>query len=222
MQKKLVLSFADNLLIKPEINLIETILKTSSLLDSRWVIGKPDGCDAFLVGHPGTAINETGNKKGFQHISVARRGEKVDGPAFFRPIRAEELVNTLIEVEEKLASPDRKYRENVTQIEQGDATVNAYRLRRWPSKDILTRKKHFPSLASYLLKKYLTTAELADISGYPPKACEQFCQLLFDNQLLHTKKISQVTASESTFSKKSKTGFLSQIREKFGIGLRAV
>ncbi|MGI1677755.1 MAG: hypothetical protein K6L75_03415 [Cellvibrionaceae bacterium] len=210
MHKKLVLGFSVNALIKPEINLIKSILRTSSILEGQWRLAKDGACDAIIFNDISTSIKPFTTKPGTKRIFIKRRGETSEGYVFFRPIRAEELVKLLVQIQTGVVESESqsKHWEDIL-------PGASYKLRKWPTSDILKINKKYMKLATYISRQYKTIKELSELSGNPEQLCSEFISHLEDAKIL-------LMIPESSEEKKRpykilrvKKSFISQLKRRF-------
>lgn len=198
-------------LIKPEIDLISTILRTSSRLEGDWVLVDSGECDALLVYNMEKSFSPFVMKSGTQLIMIKRRGESHSGYAFFKPFRADELVDTLILIKNNFGAA-------VTTPDQMPISQKLYRLKKWPSNSLLAQHKHFMLLAVYLSRGSKTLNNLVTLSGQNERYCLQFIHMLEERDLI----VEEIKAAEPVISRvapqvESKKTFLSLLKSRLGI-----
>jgi hypothetical protein len=210
MEEKLCLGYLG--LIKPEIDLISTILRTSSRLQGDWVLVDGGECDALLVYNAEKNFTPFILKPGTQLIMIKRRGENYSGHAFFKPFRADELVDTLILIKTNIGT-------SIAPLIESSAPQKLYRLKKWPTNKLLSQNKHFTLLAVYLSRGTKTIDNLVTLSGQSEKFCQQFVHILEELGLvteeIKTVKPATVKVAQQVESKKT---FLSLLKSRLGIG----
>lgn len=202
-------------LIKPEVDLIHTILRTSSRLAGEWVLVDSGECDALLLYNAEKSLSPFIIKPSTQLILIKRRGEIASDYVFFKPFRADELVDTLILIKTNLgasaASP-------VTEL---SSPQELYRLKKWPPAALLSRHKNFTLLAVYLSRGTKTIENLITLSGQSEKFCQQFIQILAEHDLVITEieKIKPVRSVQAPAQHtENKKTFLSLLKSRLGLG----
>jgi hypothetical protein len=202
-------------LIKPEVDLIHTILRTSSRLDGRWVLTATGECDALLVYNTDKSFAPFLLKPTTQLIKIRRRGELHEGHIFYKPFRADELIDTLITIESSNSSGQIR---SIADI-QDSASSNFYRLKKWPPADILAQHKNYMLLAVYLSRGAKTLQDLTTLSGQGEAMCSHFLKVLQDHNLLHVDRKSRQTVSilASAGQGNEKKSFFSLLRDKLGL-----
>ncbi len=203
-------------LIKPEVDLIRTILRTSSRLDKRWVLAENGECDALLVYNTDKSFTPFVLKPSTQLIIIRRRGEKHEGHVFLKPFRADELIDTLINIDSANQPPSV-----LITATSNQSPTNFYRLKKWPPADILNQHKNYMLLAVYLSRGAKTLQDLITLSGQGEAMCNSFLKILQDQNLLHidSGQLNKMTISipTSTRNQDEKKGFFSSLREKLGL-----
>jgi len=202
-------------LIKPEVDLIHTILRTSSRLGGEWVLVDSGECDALLLYNAEKSLSPFIMKSNTQLILIKRRGEISSDYVFLKPFRADELVDTLILIKTNLggsaASP----------VTESSSPQELYRLKKWPSTALLARHKNFTLLAVYLSRGTKTIENLVTLSGHSESFCQQFIQILVEHDLVisEIQKIKPVRSVEATVEKtENKKTFLSLLKSRLGLG----
>ncbi len=206
------MGFAVDALIKPEINLIKSILRTSSILQGRWKLEKSGPCDAIILNDLFSATEPFSTKVDTKRIYIKRRGESADGYVFFKPIRAEELVKLLLQIQSGVV-------ESESQSKHWEDMLPgvSYKLRKWPTSDILKKDKRYPKLATFLSRNYKTIHELSYLSGHQEKLCSDFITLLEDAKILLIISESEKPRSEKTKKLNIKKSFISQLKARFSM-----
>lgn len=203
-------------LIKPEVDLIRTILRTSSRLDNRWALVDGGECDALLLYNPDKSAAPFILRATTQLIMIRRRGEKFDGHVFYKPFRADELIDTLINIE---SAQDVNSTPAITTDIQPAASF--YRLKKWPPADLLALHKNYMLLSVYLSRGAKTLQDLVTLSGHNEVLCNNFLKALQDRNLLlieHGKSQQPITSkSASTQHQDEKKGFFSLLRARLGL-----
>lgn len=203
-------------LIKPEVDLIRTILRTSSRLDNRWSLAEQGECDAILVYNSEKSFSPFVLKPTTELILIRRRGDHHDGHVFLKPFRAEELIDTLLNIEAALHP-----RSVQLPAASSSISVNFYRLKKWPPADILHQHKAYMLLAGYLSRGAKNLHDLVAFSGQAEAVCQSFLQALDERDLLYVDSGRVVrTVNPSTNSSKNqdeKKSFLSLLRNKLGL-----
>lgn len=199
-------------LIKPEVDLITTILRTSSRLDNRWVLVDSGECDAIVTYSAEKDFSPLILKPEAQVIMIKRRGESFSGHAFYKPFRADELIDTLILIEsdEQAAS--------VSSSDQAAGNQHTiYRLKKWPPAELLSLHKNYMLLAVYLSRGTKTLRDLVTLSGHNENFCMQFISLMRKNNLLDTEASRPAVAHVSTIESAPKKNFFSMLRDRLGL-----
>lgn len=203
-------------LIKPEVDLIRTILRTSSRLDKRWALAESGECDALLVYNADKSVAPFSLKPTTQLIMIRRRGEKYDGHVFLKPFRADELIDTLIIIDSENYSAPVLAGTGSTQ-----SSTSLYRLKKWPPADILHQHKNYMLLAVYLSRGTKTLQDLMTLSGQGETLCSHFLKLLQERGLLQIEggKGNPTVASIARPAKiqDEKKNFFSLLRTKLGL-----
>lgn len=202
-------------LIKPEVDLIHTILRTSSRLGGDWVLVDSGECDALLVYNAEKSLAPFVIKPNTQLIMIKRRGESCSDYVFFKPFRADELVDTLILIKNNHGKPTAS-----AVVEQSPPQA-LYRLKKWPSTTLLSRNKNFTLLAVYLSRGSKTIENLVTLSGQNEKFCQQFIDILIANNLITVETQGLRPARQiniPTQQLAAKKTFLSQLKSRLGLG----
>jgi len=200
-------------LIKPEIDLISTILRTSSRLDNHWILVDDGECDAILTYSAEKDFSPLILKPEAPVIMIKRRGEAFSGHAFYKPFRADELIDTLILIESD---------EQPSLHQKNEAATNhshtIYRLKKWPPAELLSLHKHYMLLAVYLSRGTKTLHDLTTLSGHSEDFCMQFLSLMNQYHLLDREagrpKIAPVHLPDVAMPKKN---FFSLLRHHLGL-----
>lgn len=203
-------------LIKPEVDLIRTILRTSSRLDKRWALAESGECDALLVYNAEKSVAPFTLKPTTQLIMIRRRGEKHDGHVFLKPFRADELIDTLIVIDtENYSAPVPAGTVN------NQVSANLYRLKKWPPADILQQHKNYMLLAVYLSRGTKTLQDLMTLSGQGEALCNNFLKVLQERGLLQIEggKGSPIVTSIERPARiqDEKKNFFSLLKAKLGL-----
>jgi|GEM_PF-2187482 len=201
-------------LIKPEVDLIRTILRTSSRLEGNWALVESGECDALLVYNAEKSVAPFVMKPGTQLIIIRRRGEVHPGLVFYKPFRADELVDTLILIKANFGAS------TIATVSETSGPQKLYRLKKWPSTNLLSRHKNFMLLAVYLSRGTKTIENLVTLSGQSEKFCQQFLQILIENELVVEEKRTVVPASATQVGVRqveTKKTFLSLLKSRLGI-----
>ncbi len=210
MEEKLRLGYLG--LIKPEIDLISTILRTSSRLQGDWILVDSGECDALLVYNAEKNFDPFVLKPATQLIMIKRRGESYTGHAFFKPFRADELVDTLILIKTNIGSAPLI-------SDEAPVSKKLYGLKKWPSNKLLSQNKNFTLLAVYLSRGTKTIDNLVTLSGQSEKFCQQFITLLEHHDLITAEiKATQPVRTRHIQQVESKKTFLSLLKSRLGIG----
>mgnify|MGYP001545819333 CR=1 FL=1 len=203
-------------LIKPEVDLIRTILRTSSRLDKRWVLAESGECDALLVYNADKSVAPFTLKPTTQLIMIRRRGEKHDGHVFLKPFRADELIDTLIVIDSESHSAPALVETTSSQL-----STNLYRLKKWPPADVLHQHKNYMLLAVYLSRGTKNLQDLMTLSGQGEALCSHFLKLLQERGLLQIEggKGDSTVASIARPARiqDEKKNFFSLLRTKLGL-----
>ncbi|HTF95671.1 MAG TPA: hypothetical protein VL995_06040 [Cellvibrio sp.] len=196
--------------------MIRTILRTSSRLDNRWVLAEQGECDAILVYDGEKSFSPFVLKTTTELILIRRRGDHHDGHVFLKPFRAEELIDTLLNIEAALHP-----RPVHVQTAGSSTSVNFYRLKKWPPADILHKHKAYMLLAGYLSRGAKNLQDLVTFSGQAEDLCREFLQALDERNLLHVDSGRVTRAASSTIPaskiQDEKKSFLSLLRSKLGL-----
>ncbi|MES2824840.1 MAG: hypothetical protein V4732_14645 [Pseudomonadota bacterium] len=199
-------------LIKPEVDLINTILRNSSRLQGDWILVDSGECDALLIYKAEKNFPPFILKFNTQLIMIKRRGDSHSGHAFFKPFRADELVDTLILIKTNLDASSATAGEYSTY-------QKLYSLTKWPSKNLLSQNKHFMLLAVYLSRGAKTIDNLVTLSGQNEIFCQQFIKILEEQGLVKEEiKANQPLRATMTLQVESKKTFLSLLKSRLGIG----
>lgn len=206
-------------LIKPEVDLIRTILRTSSRLDKRWVLAEDGECDALLVYNTDKSFAPFVLKPTTQLILIRRRGEQHEGHVFLKPFRADELIDTLITIDSADQPAPAPLLPNAI---SNQTPTSFYRLKKWPPAEILNQHKNYMLLAVYLSRSAKTLQDLITLSGQGEAMCNNFLKVLQESNLLHidNSKLSKMTVAipaSPTRGQDEKKGFFSLLREKLGL-----
>lgn len=204
-------------LIRPEIDLIETILRTSSRLDGRWVLATSGECDAILTYDADKDFSPLLLKQSAQVIMIKRRGESFSGHAFYKPFRADELIDTLILIESNDKPVEQPNSTSATSV-HNQQTI--YRLKKWPPAELLSLHKNYMLLAVYLSRGTKTLKDLMTLSGHSENFCMQFILLMNKNKLLECESSRPDIAHNHAHATEPapKKNFLSLLRDRLGLG----
>ena len=201
-------------LIKPEVELIRTILRTSSRLDSEWVLVEDGECDAILIYNPDKTFAPFQVKPTTKIITIKRRGEPFADYVFYKPFRADELIDTLILIKSNMG-------ESSSQSTAPQAPQKSYKLKKWPPADLLALDKNYMLLAVHLSRSTKTVQDLVTLSGRPENFCAQFLSLLESKNLLHAdiniRNTSQFNTPVNNDTKSQKKTFFSLLRDRLGL-----
>jgi hypothetical protein len=208
-------------LIKPEIDLIETILRTSSRLNGRWTLVTSGECDAILTYNAEKDFHPLVLKQNSQVIMIKRRGEVFSGHAFFKPFRADELIDTLILIE----SNDQPVNQPTKTVATNQQHT-IYRLKKWPPAELLSLHKNYMLLAVYLSRGTKTLKDLMTLSGHSENFCMQFILLMNQNKLLESESsrpdiahtVVHAHVSAHVVEPAPRKNFLSLLRDRLGLG----
>ena len=197
-------------LIKPEVDLIHTIIRMSSRLDDRWALVERGECDAILIYNPDKNYEPFQLKQTTKLIHIKRRGEPASGYAFFKPFRADELIDTLVTIAstaDEISLP----------IAQSNEPQITYKLKKWPAAELLQQDKHYMLLAVHLSRSPKTLQDLIKLSGRTETYCDHFLGLLKSKDLLEINfnRIDIINTSNST--KEQKQNFFSMLRKRLGL-----
>lgn len=201
-------------LIKPEVDLIRTILRTSSKLQGDWMLVDSGECDALLVYDSDKSVAPFAMKPSTQLIMIKRRGEVHTGLVFYKPFRADELVDTLSHVKTNLGES------TIPTISEPSGSQTLYRLKKWPSTILLSQHKNFMLLAVYLSRGTKTLENLVTLSGQNEKFCQQFLDMLIEHGLIVAEKkiVSFPGAVHVGVAQvETKKTFLSLLKSRLGI-----
>lgn len=201
-------------LIKPEVDLISTILRTSSRLDSRWELVEKDECDVIILYEPSNNFFPLKLKPSTQYISIKKRGELHAGHVFYKPFRADELIDILLSIQSTIGT------RTPTTSHDLKAPKKTYKLKKWPSAEILSADKNYTLLSVYLSRSAKSLPDLILLSGQTEEFCTRFLTLLETNALLNTELIPvpQILNFDHGNNEKTlKKNFFSQLRDKLGL-----
>lgn len=203
-------------LIKPEVDLIRTILRTSSRLDGGWNLVDSGECDAILIYNAEKSFAPFIVKPSTQLIMIKRRGDTFSGHVFFKPFRADELVDTLLFIQSN-SEPSAPLATDQTASQQ----KKTYRLKKWPPAELLALHKNYMLLAVYLSRGSKTIPDLVTLSGHNESFCMQFLaeleskKLLQSEMLIPTRHALSVAIESQPAVKKN---FFAQLRSRLGLG----
>ncbi|WP_317932448.1 hypothetical protein [Halioxenophilus sp. WMMB6] len=221
MTKKL-LGIASRSLRLPEINLIQTILRTSSALKEEWQLVDRGSVDALLVDDPGALPAAYQASQSTEKITVKRRGESGDGYLFLTPIRADELIDTLLSIGgvKQRSSARQAGQPLVDQPSLADTTaeinaISRYKLKRWPSNDLLAREKIYRRLAATISRSCKSPDELVQLTGLELEVCRDFLKLLQAEGILSNCEGQRVAPLESVPANDNRASFVKYIRNRF-------
>ena len=202
-------------LIKPEVDLIRTILRTSSRLEGSWTLVDSGECDAILIYNAEKSFAPFIVKPSTQLIMIKRRGDTFSGHVFFKPFRADELVDTLLFIQSN-SEPSAPLTTDQTTGQQ-----KTYRLKKWPPAELLALHKNYMLLAVYLSRGSKTIPDLVTLSGHNESFCMQFLaeleskKLLQSEMLIPTRHALSVAIESQPAVKKN---FFAQLRSRLGLG----
>jgi len=97
--------------------------------------------------------------------------------------------------------------------EKEDA-IQAMQLTRWPSASLLAARPDYPKLATLMLARPVTLADLVRLSGVDERTCAGFVSKLSEAGLL---RFSSVSASSDTASTGPGKRLFAMIRERLGL-----
>jgi hypothetical protein len=197
-------------LIKPEADLIRTILRTSGRLNDNWALVEHGECDAILIYNPDKNYDPFKLKQTTKLIHIKRRGEQASGYVFFKPFRADELIDTLIAIGSIANEPAPP---NI----QSEKPQNTYKLKKWPASGVLQHDKHYVLLATHLSRSAKTLQDLVKLSGRSENYCIQFLNLLEARDLLQTNFNRIDVSNTNTSAKEQKQNFFSMLRKRLGL-----
>lgn len=203
-------------LIKPEVDLIHTILRTSSRLDGRWEIVEQEECDAIILYTKSSDYFPLKLKQNTQLISIKKRGENYSGYIFYKPFRADELIDILIIIQSNIENSAAPTQQNSSPVQP----KKTYKLKKWPTADILAIDKSYTLLSVYLSRSKKTLQDIAVLSGKTEEFCENFISLLESKELLNCETMAapQVVHLNTNHREKSaKQTFFSQLRDRLGL-----
>lgn len=112
----------------------------------------------------------------------------------------------------------------------GLTPVKTYRLRRWPSSDLLRNDRHRTRLASFLSTRSLDLDELARLANVPRTECEAFLSALARAGLLDAKSpaaaaprtaAAPAAAPPAASTGRADAGLFDRLRRRFGLRLGA-
>ncbi len=208
-------------LLKPEVDLIATILRTSALLESRWELTDSDVCDAFVTDKL-DAMPPLQSSTNTAVILLKRRGLAASGYVFYKPFKAAEIVDTLLAIMQNSQHPINNTRQTKsteqTKREAKEPPLKAYRLKKWPPVKLTSLHKDYMLLSAYLARGPKTLSELLTLSGLNETVCTQFLSLLEQHHLLDAETTVPTTpnreASNVSMQKKS---FFSSLKKRLGL-----
>jgi len=183
-------------LIKPEVDLLRTVLRLSSRLQNRWELTDKGECDALLAYNTGKSLAPFVLKQDTRIITIRRRGEAAEGYVFYKPFRADELVDTLLAIDADTANTHHTR----TRVDQPAANDVFYRLLKWPSADVLSINKNYTLLSVYLSRSPKTLADLKTLSGQKESLCMEFLQHLSTTGFVAVDRTIHTTAAKNTRS----------------------
>lgn len=203
-------------LIKPEVDLVRTILRTSSRLEGHWELADTGECDAILVYNADQGFLPFLLKPTTELISIRRRGDQYQGHVFLKPFRADELIDTLISIETGMHAKPK-----LSAVVNNSASLNFFRLKKWPPADVLRQDKAYLLLAGYLSRGAKSFQDLVMLSGKEAEVCHNFLHILRERDLLYVdagRPLRDTNTEAVTAEIKSeKQGFLSLLRTKLGL-----
>ncbi len=172
-------------LLKPETDLIRTILRTSSRLGNVWELAESGECDALLVYNADKSVAPFTLTPSTQLIMIRRRGEHYSGPVFYKPFRADDIVDTLASLGSIASTqPGAGYKTQAQAQAVAQPAAAFFRLQQWPAADLLAQHKHYMLLAVYLSRGAKTLQDLMTLSGQSEALCQQFLQVMQAQGLL--------------------------------------
>lgn len=202
-------------LIKPEVDLIHTILRTSSRLDGCWALVDQDECDAIVLYESSNDFFPLKLKSTTELISIRKRGEIQTGYVFYKPFRADELIDILLLIQSNIESaPSESSAKNTP------SPKKTFKLKKWPSAEILAIDKHYTPMSIYLSRGAKTLHDLILLSGQTEEFCTKFLTLLESKALLNTEIIPVpkiLNFDNGNYGKSQKKNFFSQLRDKLGL-----
>lgn len=203
-------------LIKPEVDLIRTILRTSSRLNNSWQLVDSGECDAILAYNAEKSLVPFVLKQNTQLIMIKRRGEAFSGYAFYKPFRADELIDTLILIQSNFSArqPANTVADE-TPFVSDQQTI--YSLKKWPPASLLSRHKNYTLLSVYLSRGTKTLRDLVTLSGHSENFCMQFLSLLEQHQLLNSETSRPNMIHERALESAPKKNFFSLLRARLGL-----
>lgn len=209
MAKTVVMKLGFFGLTAPEINLFNTILKSSTRLAGEWRIADKGACDVIIYSHS-LEVEESGRlvSEGVS-IPVHRRNDKPDTLHILKPYRADEVVDALNSALSSLTTKDKQICNKTTKESK------RYKLKSWPKKHILDVDKNYLHLATYLSRRPLTHNELITISNQPDDLCKHFIGLLLKEGLID---IVSLKLKPSRLKRQQNTSFFGFLKNRLGIG----
>ncbi len=172
----------------PEVALVKSIVRLSSMLTCGWTVTQEGPCDVQLT--DGAAYDGT-LADGRAQICILREGIPEPEPVLRRPIRAEALVALLNAESARHNAPvPSAASASVCAAEPSLVPGNAgtpggaARLRRWPSWDLLKEDRAYLRMATMLSSASLTADRLSELSGAKQDACLAFMRHMDAHQLL--------------------------------------
>ncbi|MEN0037141.1 MAG: hypothetical protein AAGC78_08735 [Cellvibrio sp.] len=184
-------------------------------MDGGWNLVDSGECDAILIYNAEKSFAPFILKPTTQLIMIKRRGDTFSGHVFFKPFRADELVDTLLFIQSnnEPAAP--------ISAEQPSAQQKTYRLKKWPPAELLALHKNYMLLAVYLSRGSKTVPDLVTLSGHNESFCMQFLSelerknLLLSEVLIPTRQAFTVAIESQPAAKKT---FFAQLRDRLGLG----
>lgn len=204
-------------LLKPELDLIQTIFRTSSKLAQRWQLVERGECHALIVEESEQEYTPFTLQDAAQLITIRRRGQAADSPTFYRPFNADEFIDSLIAVENSTQPPSTI--PAGTDRNTGASPDVTYRLTRWPSATLLAIHREYALLAAYLSKGPKTLGQLHALSGKPEAFCLEFLERLQINDCVvkadHTPPPESVNSARSNMD--NRKGVIGFLKSRFGL-----
>jgi uncharacterized protein len=205
-------------LIGPEVELIRTILRTSSTLRGSWKVVESGPIDILLTYNANRDFDAYEVNSSTRIIEILRRGENADNALLYKPFRADELINVLNSLGSRPTPKARHEAKAKQPAPKVDQTELSYKLKQWPPPSLLSNNKSFKLLSVYLSRHAISVKDLVKVSGFNHDTCLQFLNILESNRLLLRSNTQPAVAvpsgsSDSKKFKKKKT-ILSLLRER--------
>ncbi|HEY4370763.1 MAG TPA: hypothetical protein VGN52_02390 [Burkholderiales bacterium] len=139
-----------------------------------------------------------------------------------RPLQVEVFGALLRGHEEGIAAAAQAIQPRAAVPRQAAAEMQAtYRLTRWPGDDLLQNQRQRKILASFLISRPLSVAQLTALSGVGREACTAFLRELADRQLLESRNPPALAAGEAASAPPPAAlaagGLIGRLRKRLGL-----